>query len=138
MNRAKSILCAAMILASAAAGAQEFGFQPVAANLFIPWLQYEPLASGPFPADNWFWGGTAWWTERIGEQFTFETRWVLDPILRSALYMTVTFDTGFARMTVGPFLGLFNNAAVPLKSGLATRVRLEWPAVAFVVVGADT
>jgi hypothetical protein len=137
MRKIITTAAAMAFVIQAAMMAQEVGFAPAVSNVFIPWEQVAATPDGAFPADNWFIGGELFWRDDITEELSYETRYAFDPILRSALYMTITFDSGFARMTVGPFLGLFNTLAVPIKSGLSTRISLEWPGIAFASVAAD-
>jgi hypothetical protein len=73
----------------------------------------------------------------FGEHQIDETlRWsfglVSDRILRNLLYSEFAYSGSFYAVSVGPFLGLLNTAAAPVKAGLLASIRLEIPGSAFV------
>jgi hypothetical protein len=131
-------LAAALLMALAPAAALEFGLSGSAGNLGFPWTQLTPTAgTGPFPATNYVFGGDAFIGFALGEDASVRIAYELDPVLRSVLTTQVEFERGIAKISVGPFFGLFNTTAVPFSAGLSTQVRFQWPGVAYVSVRSD-
>ena len=139
MKKASGVVMAAVILGLTAVplSALELSMEALAGNLFFPWNQQSPT-SGAFPATNLFWGGEVSVSETLGEGVSYRIGYSLDPVLRSLVSVLVTYDAGFARFSAGPFMGAFNSSDVPLKGGLSTAIRLEWPGRVFAYIRSDS
>ncbi|MFQ3547462.1 MAG: hypothetical protein SNJ56_03920 [Termitinemataceae bacterium] len=61
-----------------------------------------------------------------------------DPILRNSLFTMLSYDAGFAKISVGPFFGLFNSAATLVTSGLSTTLTMTLPGVLYGSFRSDT
>lgn len=129
---------AILLLALAPALGLEFGFAGSVGNYNFPWAQVAPTpGTGAFPATNYIWGGSAYIGLPMGEESTLKLSYELDPILRSVAMAQVEFERGIAKVSVGPFFGLFNSTANPVSVGLSTQVRFQWPGLAYVSVRSD-
>ena len=135
----RAILALEILLLALAPGlALEFGFAGSVGNYNFPWTQVAPTpGTGPFPATNYVWGGSAYLGLPMGEESTLRLSYELDPILRSVAMAKVEFERGIAKVSVGPFFGLFNSTANPVSVGLSTQVRFQWPGLAYVSVRSD-
>ena len=139
----RSIALAALVLlasgpAAGRAGALEFGLIGSAGNLGFPWTQLAQVpGTDPYPATNYYWGGSAFFSMPLGDDASLGLTFERDPVLRHVLGATVQFERGIARIAVGPFFGLFNSAAVPFNAGLSTSIRFQWPGIAYVSARSD-
>jgi len=139
----RSLVLAALVLlasgpAARKAGALEFGLSGSAGNLGFPWTQLSQVpGTDPYPADNYYWGGSAFFSMPLGEDASFGLTFERDPVLRHVLGATVQFERGIAKISVGPFFGLFNSADAPFNAGLSTSVRFQWPGIAYVSARSD-
>ncbi len=136
-TRGAAVALLILALAAAPASALEFSLEALAGNLFFPWKQSESTA-GAFPADNFFAGLDVSVTDAITDDFSFSIGYTLDPVLRSLVSVLITYNVGFAQFSAGPFMGAFNSADTPLKGGLATAIRLEWPGKVFASIRSDS
>jgi len=97
-----------------------------------------PLGAGTAFEENLGFWGTLGAEERFTDTLSFSAEFERDPLLRNLVYTRVGFDAGFAKMSVGPFFGPFNNSDSILSSGLSTELRLELPGVIFGSFRADS
>jgi hypothetical protein len=131
-------LVALLLLALAPVAALEFGFAGSVDNLAFPWNQLVPTpGTGPFPATNYVWGGEAFVGFALGDDAALRIEYELDPVLRNVLSTQIQFERGIAKISVGPYFGLFNSTASPFSVGLSTSVRFQWPGVAYASVRSD-
>lgn len=139
----RSIVLATLVLLAAgpAAGrgsALEFGLIGSAGNLGFPWTQLAQIpGTDPYPATNYYWGGSAFLSMPLGDDASLGLTFERDPVLRHVLGATVQFERGVARISVGPFFGLFNSADLPFNAGLSTSIRFQWPGIAYVSARSD-
>jgi len=139
----RSIALAALLLlasgpAAGRAAALEFGLIGSAGNLGFPWTQLAQIpGTDPYPATNYYWGGSAFFSMPLGDDASLGLTLERDPVLRHVLGATVQFERGLARIAVGPFFGLFNSTAVPFSAGLSTSIRFQWPGIAYVSARSD-
>lgn len=116
----------------------EFGFSGTVGNFNFPWAQVAPTpGTGPFPVSNFIWGGGGFLGLPLGEEGVLRLSFERDPILRNVAMAQVEFERGIAKVSVGPFFGLFNSTAAPVSVGLSTQVRFQWPGLAYVSVRSD-
>ena len=59
-------------------------------------------------------------------------------MLRNTSRTLFTYNTKFLSVGLGPVFGLFNDLGTPVKSGLSSFVRLEYPGVIFVSLRSDS
>ncbi len=135
MPRTSTVLlfCSILFAAAASASALEIGVSGSATNLYFPWADTaatSPLVAA-FPSTNSFWGGEAWVSAPIGLDGVIKVDYQHDPVLRNLVTGQVAFERGIAKISVGPLVGLFNSAAVPLSAGLAAKVEFRWPGTAY-------
>ena len=135
MPRKSTVLlfCSILFGAAASAPALEIGVSGSATNLFFPWADTavtSPLVAA-YPSTNYFWGGEAWVSAPIGFDGVIKVAYEHDPVLRNLVTGQVAFERGIAKISVGPLVGLFNSAAVPLSAGLAAKVEFRWPGTAY-------
>lgn len=122
-----------LLLFAPPVSAVEIGLSGSLTNLFFPWNGSNvtsPLVAA-FPATNYFWGGDAWVSAPIGFDGKIKLEYQRDPVLRNTLSGRVAFERGIAKITVGPFVGLFNSSVVPLSAGLLAKVEFRWPGIAY-------
>lgn len=103
----------------------------------IPWSQGSPTLDAQFPATNYFFGGSAWVTAPLGEDASIKVSYDRDPVLRNTILAAVLFERGVAKIAVGPLVGVYNTAAVPLSAGLSATVTLRWPGTAYFSIRSD-
>lgn len=139
MRTSRAAAAAALILALTAAPlfSLEIATEARAGNLFIPWSQGAATV-GAFPADNVFWGAAVSVSDSVGDSLSYRIGYETDPILRHLVSVLLTYDLGFAQFSAGPFLGAFNSREAPLKGGLSTSLRLEWPGKVFASIRSDS
>ncbi|HET7838460.1 MAG TPA: hypothetical protein VFL04_01785, partial [Rectinemataceae bacterium] len=130
-------LAAASLALAAPLTAIEIGVEPHAGNVMIPWSQDTPTLGAQFPATNYFFGGSAWFTAPLGEDASIRVTYDRDPVLRNTVVAAVLFERGVAKIAVGPLVGLYNTAALPLSAGLSASVTLRWPGTAYVAIRSD-
>ena len=85
-----------------------------------------------------YWNGTAKVEEAIADNATFSILFNRDPVLRNSLYTTIAYDTGYAKITVGPFFGLFNAPTSMISSGLSTTLTMTLPGLVYGTFRSDT
>jgi len=85
-----------------------------------------------------YWTGTAKVEQAIADSGTFNILFNRDPILRNSLYTTIAYDTGYAKITVGPFFGLFNSPSSMISSGLSTTLTMTLPGLIYGTFRSDT
>ncbi|MBP7096476.1 MAG: hypothetical protein KBC36_10340 [Spirochaetia bacterium] len=121
-----SIIAAGLVPAAALEieGGARFG------NAAFPWDQSAPSA-GAFPGDSWSWGGSLGFDEYLSEGIRIDARYETDPVLRHVVAAAMVYESGFASIGLGPFLGALGSADTPLKAGIYTTVEVGWPGLAF-------
>ena len=139
MRTSRGAAAAVLILAMAALplSGLEIATEALAGNLFFPWNQAAATV-GAFPADNLFWGLGVSVSDTVGDGVSYDIGYRTDPVLRHLVSVLLTYDVGFAQFSAGPFLGAFNSREVPLKGGLSTSLRLEWPGKLFASFRSDS
>jgi hypothetical protein len=139
VTKMKKRACALLVLAVALlfpAAAIEFGIEGILGNLIIPWTQ-ETASTGAFSDANIHWGGRAYVGLPLSEDAAILLNYERDPVLRNVLTMSVQFERGITKLSVGPFFGIFNSDTAPFNVGLSTTIRFQWPGVAFASVRSD-
>lgn len=126
-----------LVLAAAPLSGLELATEARAGNLFLPWSQ-DAATVGAFPADNLFWGAAVAVSDSVGNSLSYRIGYETDPVLRHLVSVLLTYDLGFAQFSAGPFLGAFNSREAPLKGGLSTSLRLEWPGRVFASFRSDS
>ena len=97
------------------------------------------LSDGNLPfTEQLYVSGTAKIEQQIADNAHFAVFFNRDPILRNSLFTTVSFDTGYAKIAVGPFFGLFNTPASFITSGLSTTLTMTLPGVLYGTFRSDT
>jgi hypothetical protein len=139
MRKTQSLAAVALVfvLAAAPISALELSTEALAGNILFPWTQ-DSSTTGAFSSTNLFWGAAVSVSDTIGDGLSYKIGYATDPILRNLVSVMITYNIGFAQFGVGPFLGTFNSAETPLKSGLTTSLRFEWPGKVFVSVRSDS
>ncbi len=139
MRTSRAAAAAALILALAAAplSGLEIATEARAGNIFFPWPQ-AAATTGAFPSDNYFWGAALAVSDSVGDSLSYRIGYETDPILRHLVTVLLTYDLGFAQFSAGPFLGAFNSREAPLKGGLSTSLRFEWPGRVFASIRSDS
>ncbi|HSV56018.1 MAG TPA: hypothetical protein VLH39_02790, partial [Magnetospirillaceae bacterium] len=138
MKRIRNAAAAALILALASPiSGLELSVQALVGNIFFPWDQVTATA-GAFPADNIFRGLSVSASDSVGDNLSYSLSYKTDPVLRHLVSVLLIYDLGFARLSAGPFLGAFNSAEAPMKSGLAASLRLEWPGRMFALLRSES
>ncbi len=126
-----------LMLAAVPLSGLELATEARAGNLFIPWSQ-DAATVGVFPADNLFWGAAVSVSDSVGDSLSYRIGYETDPVLRHLVSVLLTYDLGFAQFSAGPFLGALNSREAPLKGGLSTSLRLEWPGRVFGSIRSDS
>ncbi|WP_304224266.1 hypothetical protein [Gracilinema caldarium] len=108
-------------------------------NMVFDTSRVTALSDGNQPfAELLYISGTAKLEQPIADSALFAVIFNRDPILRNSLYTTVSFDTGYAKIAVGPFFGLFNAASSLITSGLSTTLTMTLPGVLYGTFRSDT
>jgi hypothetical protein len=89
-------------------------------------------------SENLTFYGIAQLDQKIAENTNFTILFNHDPILRNSLYTTIAYDTGYAKITVGPFFGLFNSSSSMITSGLSTTLTMTLPGIIYGSFRSDT
>jgi len=89
-------------------------------------------------SENLTFYGIAQLDQKIAENTNFTILLNRDPILRNSLYTTIAYDTGYAKITVGPFFGLFNSSSSMITSGLSTTLTMTLPGIIYGSFRSDT
>ncbi|AEJ19106.1 hypothetical protein [Gracilinema caldarium] len=89
-------------------------------------------------SENLSFYGIAQLDQKIAENTNFTVLFNHDPILRNSLYTTIAYDTGYAKITVGPFFGLFNSSSSMITSGLSTTLTMTIPGIIYGSFRSDT
>lgn len=128
MNIKLTCAIAAILLSTAVSGL-EIGLEGKISNIGFPWAQVDPTAVTitQFPVDQLFWGAKVFLSDTIAENLYIYANFDMDPVLRNSLSATIEYRMNFLRISAGPIFGLFNSPTTFLKSGLASRIELEWP-----------
>lgn len=140
MRQHRGLVAVTLVLALAVApcAATELSMEALGGNLFFPWNQGS-ATTGNFPANNLFWGAAVSVYDTIGDSgASYRINYATDPILRHIVSVMLTYNIGFAQFGVGPFLGTFNSSGTPIKSGLSTSLRVEWPGRVFASIRSDS
>jgi hypothetical protein len=128
-------LFAALLGAGAAAGL-DLGVEARAGNLGFRTDRASTDTS--LPGTDYFWGVSVFGWQPLTDSITVETGFYVDPVLRNTSRTIFTYNAKFVSFGIGPLFGLFNDLGTPVKSGLSSFVRLEYPGVAFVTLRSDT
>ncbi len=128
-------LLVALLGARAAAGL-DLGMEARAGNLGFRTDRTSTDTS--LPGGDFFWGVSVFGSQALSESITVESGFYTDPVLRNTSRTLFTYNARFLSVGIGPVFGLFNDLGTPLKSGLSSFVRLEYPGVIFVTLRSDS
>jgi hypothetical protein len=132
MNRniVKSGLAVVIFCAAASsAPAFDIGFDAWAGNFGFRTDRISTDTS--YPGATYFWGGNIFAMQPITDGIRFEGGFFIDPILRNVTYGLLSYTEKSLTIGVGPFMGVFNNASMPLKSGISILLKIELPGILF-------
>ncbi|HDQ14920.1 MAG TPA: hypothetical protein ENN41_08930 [Sediminispirochaeta sp.] len=87
---------------------------------------------------DYYYGLSVFGSQELNENLDLHAGLVYDPVLRYTAYTRFEYSRDFYTISVGPFLGFFNNWQTIMKSGISSSVRLFFPGVAFVSFGSDS
>lgn len=119
--------------------ALDIGLQGSLGNLAFDSSRESALSdTGLAFTDNLYWNGTIRLEQPIADTSTFSIIFNRDAILQNSLYTTVSFDTDYAKIAVGPFFGLFNSGSSLITSGLTTTLTMALPGVLYGTFRSDT
>lgn len=119
--------------------ALEIGLQGSLGNMAFDTNRDTALGDASLPfKENLNWQGTATVEQAIADNATFSILFNRDPVLRNGLYTTIAYDTGYAKITVGPFFGLFNSPSLLISSGLSTTLTMTLPGLIYGTFRSDT
>ena len=125
----------AVLLPAAAAAGLDIGVEARAGNLGFS--TDRSSADTSLPGSAYFWGLSVVGSQSLSDSIAVETSLASDPVLRTTSRTLLTYSTSSLTIGVGPVFGLFNDPGTPLKPGLSSLVRLEYPEVGFVTLRAD-
>jgi hypothetical protein len=125
----------AVLLPAATAGAFDIDVEARAGNLGF--RTDRTSADTSLPGGASFWGLSITGSQSLSDSITVESSLASDPVLRTTSRTLLTYSTRYLTAGLGPVFGLFNDPGTPLKSGVSTFLRLEYPGVAFVMLRAD-
>ncbi len=91
-----------------------------------------------FTGTNYFYGLSIFTTASISDNFSFESGFFNDTILKNISYTIFNYRQKFITIGVGPFFGFFNSTSTILKSGISTSIRLELPGIVFLRFRSDS
>ncbi len=132
----KPLLALILGLLLSPVAAIEFGVDGLAGNLHFPWTQVT-ASTAAFATDSYNWGGRAYFGFPLSEDADLFLAYERDPVLRNVGTVSVQFERGIAKISVGPFFGFLNSDAVPFNMGLSTEIRFQWPGVAFASIKSE-
>ena len=114
---------------AASASALDIGFDAWAGNLGFKTDRVSTDTT--YPGADYFWGGNVFVGQSIADSMRFEGGFFIDPILRNVTYGLLGYTEKSLTIGVGPFMGVFNNADMPLKSGISILLKIELPGILF-------
>ncbi len=91
-----------------------------------------------FNGTNYFYGLSLFTTASISDNFSFESGFFNDAILKNISYTIFNYRQKFITIGVGPFFGFFNSTSTILKSGISTSILLELPGIVFLRFRSDS
>ncbi|TFG82100.1 MAG: hypothetical protein E4H20_08380, partial [Spirochaetales bacterium] len=127
-----------IMLSPASASALDIGAELLFGNMNLPWAEDAPIADANYPADLWLYGARVSLSEELGENFSLETSYITDPVIRHIVRSVVAYESGIVRIAAGPVLGLFNTVGTPIKAGISVNMRIDVPGIIFVSARADS
>ncbi len=91
-----------------------------------------------FTGTDYLYGLSLFTTASISDNFSFESGFFNDAILKNISYTIFNYRQKFITIGVGPFFGFFNSTSTILKSGISTAILLELPGIAFLQFRSDS
>jgi hypothetical protein len=128
-------LLAALLGAGTAAGL-ELGVEARVGNLGFRTDRASTDVS--LPGGDYFWGVSIFGSQPLSDSITLESGFYSDPVLRNTSRTIFTYSTKFLSVGIGPIFGLFNDLGTPVKSGISSFVRLEYPGTVFLTLRSDS
>ena len=128
-------LLAALLGAGTAAGL-ELGVEARVGNLGFRTDRASTDVS--LPGGDYFWGISIFGSQPLSDSITLESGFYSDPVLRNTSRTIFTYSTKFLSVGIGPIFGLFNDLGTPVKSGISSFVRLEYPGAVFLTLRSDS
>jgi hypothetical protein len=126
-----------VVLAATQIAALEFGADFRFGNLAFS--QSRTSTDLTFPGNFLDWGLSFYAGQKISDSLRIDTGFYSDQILRNISYTTISYVEGIMCISVGPFFGYFNSGIDPiLKPGISASVKLDFPSVFFIGIGADS
>jgi len=130
------VLCfLAVVLPAAAVAGMDIGVETSAGN--IGFRADRTSTDTSLPGGDYFWGVSIFGSQSLSDSITVESSLSSDPVLRTTSRTVLTYSMKYLTVGLGPVFGLFNDLGTPVKSGLSTFLRLDYPGVAFVTLRAD-
>jgi hypothetical protein len=118
-----------------------FGFE-IGADFRIGNLAFSHERSSSdlsFVGDNFDWGISVFADHQLTDALRIDMGFYSDQILRNVAYTTISYVEGFVSFTVGPMFGYFNSNLDPiLKPGISALIKLDFPNLLFLGIGADS
>jgi hypothetical protein len=133
--RAITLCLLVSLLGAAAAAGLDLAIEARAGNLGFNTDRASTDTS--LPGGDFFWGVSVFGSQALSESITVESGFYSDPVLRNTSRTLFMYTTRFLSVGIGPVFGLFNDLGTPLKSGLSSFVKLEYPGVVFVTLRSD-
>lgn len=141
MKQIRQVIIGAALLAgiSVFAFSLDISLEGSLGNMTFDTSRTSALSAGNLAfTENLYWTGTAKIEQAIADNAVFSIIANHDNILRNSLYTTIAYDTGYAKITVGPFFGLFNSSSSMLSSGLSTTLTMTLPGIIYGTFRSDT
>ncbi len=97
-----------------------------------------PPTDTTYSGTDLYWGGAVYGSHPLSDSFSLEAGVTSDTILRYTTYALFTFQDQILTVSAGPFFGLLNTGATPVKPGISSSLRLMLPGILYAQVRADT
>jgi hypothetical protein len=98
---------------------------------------YRGPINDSYPGDIYFWGGALYAIQPITDDIRFEGGFFIDPVLRNVTYGLLSYTESALTIGVGPFMGVFNDAGMPIKSGMSVALKIALPGILFASLISD-
>jgi hypothetical protein len=129
------IMIVFVCISGTTAYAFEFGIDAWAGN--IGFRTDRASTDTSYPGVDYFWGGSLFAVQPITEDMRFTGGYLMDPILRNVVFGLLTYTQKSLTIGVGPFMGVFNDFGMPLKSGISILLKIELPGILFASLQSD-
>jgi hypothetical protein len=124
------------LLAAVAAAGLDIGAETWVGNLGF--RSDRASSDTSLPGGDYFWGISVYGIQSITDTVSMETGFYSDPVLRNTERTIFTYNSKFFSIGIGPIFGLFNDFGTPVKSGLSSTVKLEYPGIIFLSLRSDS